>query len=230
MARVIKFNLKAALDEDPVGVVQMLKIIYEPIGFCHPSWVVGRFCDEACLHILVASRPGWKTLNLRMCNDLKLPMECPPPITLSRHRLFFEPSLRLHRLSLYAGATILSEEIRRVIRRREREKVLELLGADIYNFALRKALFFHVQDLPADCGESQEETLVERILDIGRHCVTGCLGDLPDALKARFQLKFDKDDRWQFGKKCPDGAAEKRWQLLERLQRRIVGEEAKWLG
>jgi hypothetical protein len=222
MATAARIDLTRALAEDPSGMVRMLRVIYEPISFLHPSRLIDKFVDRATLRILTASRSGWCSLNMRVRDALRLSLECPAPLTLSRHGLFFEPPPQLHRLGLYAGATIMAEEIRRIVRRREREEILQRLGEDVYTFVLRKALFFHVGDLPIGGGMSRKKSLLGRVVEIGRRCITGCLNDLPNPLKVRFPLKFAANDDWSFPKKMEDGAVEALWKFLERLRGRIA--------
>ncbi|MDR2030316.1 MAG: SctK family type III secretion system sorting platform protein [Puniceicoccales bacterium] len=221
MGKVGTAQLRQALGEDPEGVVRMLHLIYEPITFLHPSRLEELFPSDEVLEILGSSRRPWLAANQFVRKRLRLKLTQPTPLTEPRHSLFFEPLSILRQLALHAGAILLSEEIRRVIRRRERNELLACLGKDIYNFVLRKAFFFRVHSMPLAFGEDGR-SLAERTVTAGRRCVAACLFDLPPALRERFPLKFPVDERWPVVRGTGKQEADVLWQFLVRLRRHIV--------
>jgi hypothetical protein len=221
-------ELRRALDQDPEGVVRMLRLIYEPVTFLHPSRLEEWFPGES-LTVLAGTRETWLAVNRFVQEKLRLKSEYPKPVTEARHGLFFEPPSFLRRLALHAGATLLSAEIRRVVRRRELRELLACLGPEIYQFVLRKAFFFRVRDLPG-FGDGGKKSLVERVEASGRHCITTCLFDLPQTLRERFPLKFAADERWPFARDANRQKAESFWRFLARLREYAAAAEGKSHG
>ncbi|MDR3117745.1 MAG: SctK family type III secretion system sorting platform protein [Puniceicoccales bacterium] len=210
-------ELREALDQDPEGVIRMLRLIYEPVTFLHPSRLVEWFPEKTVLAVLVRTRQGWLAVNRLVRERLRLKLEYPKPITEARHGLFFESPALLRRLARYAGAAFLAAEIRRVVRQRELRELMSCLGSEIYQFVLRKAFFFRMQDLPIPTA-GEKKSLVERVEATGRGCITACLFDLPQTLRERFPLKFAADEQWPFAKGVGRREAEGFWKFLARLR------------
>ncbi|MDR0428834.1 MAG: Yop proteins translocation protein K [Puniceicoccales bacterium] len=204
----------------PVEALRLLQFCYEPLRYIHhrrlKEWIPSREIVE----IIGTSKVGWDMLNGSLLKELKLPSNPPTKTLLPRQKLVYATAHCVHRLIKFIGAAIFSEEIRRTILRQERHMLMKIIGGEIYQFALRKAVFFHPRDLPFDRDKVNGKYLAEKIINSGKFCVTACLCDLPVSLQRRFLLKFDPKEYWFFPKYGDVLQVDSIWKFVERIWNR----------
>jgi hypothetical protein len=179
---------------------KVLQFLYEPLRYLHPlrlrQWVPEIEVQGA----IMRTRQGWDALNGYLLGQLALNCEVPLPPVLPRQQLLYAPAETIRRLAKFAGTAICADEIRHTILKKEREALIRVLGHEIYRFALRKAIFFHPKNIRKDLLPGRGKPLPTRVMITGKFCVAACLCDLPEALLARFQLKFRPGENWAFPK------------------------------
>jgi hypothetical protein len=211
---------RRAFAETGAQAHRLLRLMYEPLSFLHPARLAQWFPREDDLQILLRTRRGWLTINGWLLEKLGLAMDCPTPPLLPRQCLIFEKVAELRRLALFLGTAIFSREICRIVRRREREEMLAILGPTLHNFALRKALFFQPPPLPMAKENFGGSSIGEKAIAAGKLCLMTCIFDIPPALRERFLLKFSPADGWPFPKKTDKKIVEQLWIFVDRLRSR----------
>jgi hypothetical protein len=206
--------------------VEVLQFLYEPLHYLHPlrlrQWVPEVEVREA----ITRTRRGWDVLNGYLLGQLDLDQEVVLPPLLPRQQLLYASVKTIRRLAKFAGAAICADEIRHTILKREREKLLQVIGDEVYRFALRKAIFFQPKNIRRKLFPGWDKPLSVRVMITGKFCVAACLCDLPEALLARFQLKFRPGENWafpKFRKRFTDCV----WAFLENILTRYCPDNSK---
>ena len=133
------------------------------------------------------------------------------------YRMALLDAQTLKNLSLYAGATIYSAELKTIIKK---EKVSELrlfLSEKIYSFAIKKTMLFLRYAPPREVLAPEPIDIRDKISQAGLICLKICLSGAPSAILDRFKLKFPASTDWNFPKNPTEELRVKTFSLLSKL-------------
>ena len=172
-----------------------MAFLFLPTRYMDPSW--WNFHGlPTCLHRrLLADPRSHRHLSRRVLREMGLDCSCPelsPAVT----RLALMDEKRLDRLLVLAGLTLLSPSISSVLRRDERQRIKSGVGADGYEFSVRRGRFLLQQSrlgdvLPAG-SPADFDAVTDRCRGLGMGALAAALRDAPATLVRRMQLKFPK--------------------------------------
>jgi hypothetical protein len=201
-------------------LLHFLRFLYEPASYLHRSRMDEVFPERDLVRALAQTRRGWLRLNAMILKHFNLDrFSGSGPSLLPRQRLIFaKPSLLL-RLARMAGALLCADAVQRVVLRKEREALVNTIGAEAYHFSLRRSLFFAPLLFPLPQKRFAAMSLPKRAAAAGKWCVTACLDGLSADATHRFLLKFPAKSGWHAAEK--DGPLDAAWRLMERLYGRL---------
>ncbi|MDR1437687.1 MAG: SctK family type III secretion system sorting platform protein [Puniceicoccales bacterium] len=182
----------------PNDALPLVQFLYEPLRYIHHLRLKLLMPDENALAIISKSQGAWDMLNQYLLNELKLGNSMATELLLPRQQLVYSRPKNIHLFIKYVGAAIFADEIRRTVLRADRHRLMEVIGSDVYQFSLKKAIFFNPHGLPFSCEGVRGKCLTEKIINGGKFCVAACLSDIPQTMKKRFLLKFDPQEEWRF--------------------------------
>ena len=165
----------------------------QPSRFIHPD----RWPDDVpqdVPEILQASSNGERRLATWIAEHWQLDSAFQHNFDVSRHRIAMLSPQQLESLILHGGAAIHADFITRNIDRATQSAYKNLLGPDVYNFALKRAGFL-TGGLPKALLDVQIESgnVAESLLHVGLQCVVTCLHDAPAELRQRVELMLPPD-------------------------------------
>lgn len=204
---------------------RQLSFLYDPLSYIDPSRLSGLIEDSQAMEIIRQSERGHSALNQLLQQLLEL-----PPVTFEilgspRQNLLLLPPEELLELAKYLGATIFFGEIRRIILKRQKEELLETIGPEIYNYALRQAERYFPKNLPFDGNGVVGKTLPSKILNAGKFCILTSLADVAKPLQERFKLKFPLAEAWIFPKNDNQLQIDSIWQFTARIHSKFIHPE-----
>lgn len=136
--------------------------------------------------LLQKSAAGETRLRNWMSQEWDLAAEFRYDFAEPRHRLALLSPVELQSLKLHCGAAIHCSTITHTIDRERQSVFREVLGDDIYNFALKRASFL-TGKLPE---ELKVATTAGELLNSGQRCINVCVHDAPQELARRMALAF----------------------------------------
>ena len=174
----------------------MIAFHFLPTLYMHPSWRMCGVLPEGLLERLSSDRRSHRHLSRRVFRDAGL--DSSPHLDLSPDeiRLALMDGRRLYRLLALAGITLLSPTIAGVLRREERKRIKHGIGADDFEFAVRRGKFLLQQSrlrnvVPAvSLGDSA--VVNERCHGLGMGALAAALCDTPTGVVCRMQMKFPR--------------------------------------
>ncbi|MDR0727588.1 MAG: Yop proteins translocation protein K [Puniceicoccales bacterium] len=205
---------------------KVLQFLYEPLRYLHPLRLRQWIPETEIWEAIMRTRRGWDALNGYLLGELNLDRELVLPPLFPRQQLLYAPAEKIRRLAQFAGAAICVDGIRHTVLKKEREKLLNVIGEEVYHFALRKAIFFRPKNVRLDSFPGNDKPLPTRVMIAGKFCVATCLCDLPRALLERFQLKFRPGENWAFPK-FRNGFTDRIWSFLENILTRYCSDKTK---
>lgn len=178
----------------------------------HPSRVEGMGPRELIERLLENPRIAAK-LNQQAFEMLGIEPDYDYPNV--AYRLALLPQELMHRLILWTGSALMADRIRLIIAKDERVKILELIGQDAYEFAIKRALLLkHL--FPEPLIESQEP-MPQAVVSQGKRCLECALGQCPQATGVRLQLKFPESETLDLNQQVGGQLRLKAWTLLYRI-------------
>jgi hypothetical protein len=102
-----------------------------------------------------------------------------------RRRLAFLAAAELRRMAFHAGALLHASAVQHVIAKADRAALIGRIGADAYEFAVRRAAF-----LPLPLKRAQPADLATAIEADGLGCLAAWLASEPRAVAERVRLKL----------------------------------------
>ena len=175
---------------------EMLAFHFLPTRHMHPSWWMMSELPEGLFERLAGDRRSHRHLSRRLFRESGL--EPLPQLDLSPDaiRLAVMDGQRLCRLLTLAGITLLSPAIAGVLRREERQRIKNGIGADDFQFAVKRGRFLlqqsHLGNLLPAVPPGDPGTVGERCHGLGMGALAAALSDTPDGLVRRMQMKFPK--------------------------------------
>ena len=174
----------------------MLAFHFLPTRYMHPSWWMPGVLPEGLFERLSGNQRSHCHLSRRVFREAGL--DPSPHLDLSPDaiRLALMDGQRLCRLLALVGITLFSPIIAGVLRREERQRIKHGIGADDFEFAVRRGKFLLQQSrlgnvLPA--GSLGDPAVVhERCHGLGMGALAAALCDAPAGLVCRMQMKFPK--------------------------------------
>lgn len=200
----------------------VLALAFRPVDTLHPTWWREDWLPGALFERVRQDRSARRHLSrffLRQAGaDAAWDLAAEPPHV----ALALLDGPRLANLALFAGVTLHSGSIARVLRGGDRLRIREGIGADAYEFALRRGRFLLQQ---ARLGENAAGTGLTDFDQAGETCrrtgvaaLTTALRDAAPPLARRVQWKLPRDlvERdWQPLAEAPD-AFLRLFRLLDR--------------
>lgn len=215
-------QIREMIEDDFPEFVKVARFLYEPLRYVHYQRVSPWVRSQKAFATILNSRAGWSAFNRFLLKQLHLSEGGVKRCSFPRQELVFLPANELTQLAKYLGATLFWDEIRKMVTKRDRDRIIAFLSPEIYQYALRQAPLFRARLLPFDNSGVMGRTLEQRILNAGKFCILTCLADLPKAYQERFQLKFSPADPWIFPEWSEDLEVDSVWNFLERIYRRFL--------
>lgn len=146
---------------------------------------------------------------------------------------FAEPRLRLalvspavlNKLFLYAGAAYCSENIAKVIDRESVINLREIMGNELYLFALKRAPLLVPEKPNIKIPSEDTHTLYQNVMTASQLCFEMVFAGAPHNLIRRLTLKFSKAIDWNFNISLTSNDRDKVWTFLHRILIKEIASE-----
>ena len=183
---------------------RFIAFLFQPTRYMDPSWWDSYELPEGLCTRLVTDPRSHRHLSRRVHRELGLGCLASLEQPLEAFRIVLMDEQRLDRLLVLAGLTLISPTISGVLHRRERRRIKSGVGADGYEFAVRRGRFLLQRsrlgdvvpvELPLDF-----DMPLPRCRGLGMSALAAALSDAPTELVRRLQLKFPRtsvERHWQ---------------------------------
>lgn len=175
---------------------EVLAFHFLPTRYMDPSWWQPPALPEPLLERLGNDPRCHRHLSRHLLEECGLDGSPDYDLPPAAVRLALMDRQRLDRLLLLAGLTLLSPSVACVLRRGERLRIKDSIGAGDYEFAVRRGRFLLQQSrlegvLPT-ASPGDPGTLGRRCRRLGMGALAAALCDRPDSLIRRMQMRFPK--------------------------------------
>jgi hypothetical protein len=145
------------------------------------------------------------------------------------HRIVLLDRATLEKLVSCLGLTVNAKRIKAIIEGRKARLLKKEFGENAYLFAIKRAALFGSHTWFRQVADDRSELNREGIVQDGRKCLQICLNNAPDAMTARFELKFANTISWDFTRKVQSEDQDRAWSLVRKVLFQEVGPQWKSL-
>lgn len=168
-------------------------LVFMPSRVVHPSWRRTLLSEDIGEQVWTCNS-AQPDLSRHIQQVLDLPeLQC-VDLTHPAWTVSLLPGDRLQALSMHLGATLLGNEIRRVVDKASLNCVLQQIDSALYQFVMERAGLIYMEPEPMSVGKAtvhQVESIGQRIHMTGRSLLQHYVSDCDAALWARVQLKLE---------------------------------------
>jgi hypothetical protein len=146
------------------------------------------------------------------------------------HRIVLLDRMTLEKLVFCLGLTVNAKQIKAIVEGRKARQLKKEFGENAYLFAIKRATLFGSHDwFRQETDDEAADLDREKIFYDGCKCIKICLRNAPDAMTARFELKFAKTVRWNFAEKGQKKDKDRAWSLVRKILFQEAGPQWKIL-
>jgi hypothetical protein len=186
-----------------------------PTRYMHPSWWEHIMDLMPTLGQLMDDRRAEKHLTAYILSIVG--NECCYQFQNVVHRIVLLDRATLEKLVYCLGLTVNAQRIKAVVEGSKARLLKKEFGENAYLFAIKRAVLFGGHEWFRQFADNGPDLSRERIAQDGRTCIQICLNDAPDAMTARFRLKFAKSIGWDFSNKRQLKDQGKAWPLVRKV-------------
>ena len=132
-------------------------------------------------------------------------------------KILFIPTHALEQLMMYVGIIIIAEKIKKVVDKKNREELIENIGEDMYEFAIKRASLYRPRLAFFVIPEKlYAETLYNTAKNIGKYAIECCMAGVTGEITKRLILKFPKQ-KWTFSHIVDSSTKERLFSFFNQL-------------